>query len=98
MITNPFPMLDIVHQGIKIKLQQFGQEVKDMEVPEDWMSDIKHPAQNIGRIYEAYAKGEEGTYPDWKVALRRHELIEEMWNRADGEKPFGEKAKYLGKA
>ena len=29
-------------------------------------------------------------YADWAVGLRRHELMEEMFQRWDGAKPFGE--------
>lgn len=77
-------MLDITHGGIEIKMQEFGEkEAQDIEVPEDDMTDLAHPSQNVGRIYEAYAEGKEGSYPDWKVAMKRHQLIEEIWRRSD---------------
>ena len=84
-------MLDMAHEGVRIRLQVFGQEgVEDLVVGEDGMSGLPHPAQNVGRIYEAYAEGREGGWPDWGLGMRRHELIEEMWRRGDGERPFGE--------
>lgn len=90
-ITNPMSLLDIVPAGINIQLQVFGKEgVEELKVPEDDMTSLKHPSQNVGRIYEAFAKGEVGTYPDWKLAMKRHELMEEMWRRSDGERAFGE--------
>jgi len=84
--------LDIMHAGVQIKLREFGKkEVEEIEVPKDHMTDLAHPSQNVGRIYEAYAEGKEGGYPDWKVAMRRHKLIEEMWRRSDAkEGAFGQ--------
>jgi len=85
-VTNPISMMDIMHAGVTIKLHEFGKkEAQDIEVPKDHMTDLAHPSQNVGRIYDAYAEGKEGSYPDWKVAMKRHELIEEMWRRSDAE-------------
>ncbi|MCJ1432873.1 transcription regulator gal80 [Xylographa pallens] len=89
-ITYATCVLDIQHEGASIKLHVFGQDVQELELPEDDMSGMAHPAQNVGRIYEAYAKGEEGGYPDWELGMKRHELIEEMWRRWDGEGAFGQ--------
>lgn len=90
-ITNPMALLDIVPAGIKIEMQVFGQEgVQELKVGEDEMAGLEHPCQNVGRIYEAFARGEVGTWPDWRLALKRHELMEEMWRRSDGEGAFGE--------
>ncbi|MCJ1385009.1 transcription regulator gal80 [Xylographa soralifera] len=90
-ITHPSWMLDIRHDGFSIKLHEFGQkDAQDLELAVDDMSGLPHPAQNVGRIYEAYAKGEAGSYPDWELGMKRHELIDEMWRRSDGETPFGE--------
>lgn len=94
-VTNPMAMLDMVHDGVSIKLHRFGEkEPQDVELPKDELADLAHPCQNVGRIYEAYAKGVEGGedgYPNWKKAIARHEFMEEMWRRADSSKgSFGE--------
>ena len=81
-ITNPITAVDISHQSVSIRLHEFGQkEAQVLELPEDELSDLPHPVQNVGRIYEAYAKGTAGGYPDWEKGMKRHELIEEMWSR-----------------
>ena len=90
-ITNPSCVLDIWHDGVSIKLHEFGQkDAQVLELADDDMSNLPHPSQNVGRIYEAYAKREIGSCPDWKLGMKRHELIDEMWRRSDGERPFGE--------
>jgi predicted dehydrogenase len=56
-----------------------AQEVEDVRIDEggeEWTS-LPVPGQNIGRMYEAFARGDE--VPGWDVALKRHELIDEFW-------------------
>jgi hypothetical protein len=98
LVTCPSAMFDINHEGVKIQLHELSNDkAEDIELPKDDLADLKHPAQNVGRLYEAYAKGDTKSYCDWNLALKRHELIEEMFQRGDGSKPFGEKAAYLSK-
>ena len=52
------------------------EEVVSDEGGEEW-TDLPTPGQNIGRLYEAYATGE--GYPDFDVAVKRHELLDEFW-------------------
>lgn len=110
-VTNPVSAMDIMHAGVKVSLQVFGpppekpsppgmedrsHEVSDVVIESDEMSALPHPAQNVGRIYEAFAqgrrsqKGEAGGFPGWGVAIKRHELIEEMWRRWDEGKGVAE--------
>jgi predicted dehydrogenase len=97
-ITNPRGCFDIEHAGIEIKYRKSGEkEAEIIEMVEDEMSGLAHPAQNVGRLYEAYAKGETGLYADWKVALRRHRFIDEMFERGDGSGAFGEPAAYMSR-
>jgi hypothetical protein len=80
------------------KFRESGEkEAEIVELEEDELSGLAHPAQNVGRLYEAYAKGETGLYADWKVALRRHRFIDEMFGRSDGSRPFGEPAAYMSR-
>ncbi|THW73642.1 NAD(P)-binding protein [Aureobasidium pullulans] len=98
LVTCPSGMFDINHEGVKIQFHDMSKDsAETIDLPSDSLADLKHPAQNVGRLYEAYAKGESDSYCDWKLALRRHELIEEMFQRGDGSKPFGEKASYVTK-
>lgn len=92
-VTCPMCMMDIVHAGVEMKLQVFGKDdVETLELPEDDFSDLPHPAQNVGRIYAAYADGHKGGdsgFPDWQVGMKRHRLMEAMWKQSDGQSPFG---------
>ena len=68
-----------IGQASSIKVFDF--ETKELtEVPVDnggsqW-TELPTPGQNIGRLYEAFAAGED--YPDWELALRRHELLDDF--------------------
>ena len=65
--------------------------VEDIEVEEggEVWTGLPTPAQNIGRLYEAFAEGGKGgfgKYADWEVALSRHELIDEFWDAGFGQR------------
>ena len=96
-VTNPVALMDIMHGGVKVLLKEGGSKVaSEVELPADAAVDnLKHPAQNVGRLYEAFANRETELYADWKLARVRHELINEIYERSDGEQAFGAKAKYL---
>jgi len=84
-ITNPASTIDIVHAGIDIQLHVFGEDAEKVDIPEDELSSVPHPAQNVGRIYDAYAKGREGGeggYPNWDKGFKMHELMEEMFTNS----------------
>lgn len=84
-MTNPASAIDIMHAGVDIQLQVFGKEAEKVELPKDDLSDLAHPAQNVGKIYEAYARGREGGeggYPNWDKGYKMHELMEEMFTNS----------------
>lgn len=54
-------------------------EIEDIVVDEggeEWTG-LPTQGQNIGRLYEAYAAGQD--YGDFELAVKRHELIDEFW-------------------
>ena len=53
-------------------------EVEEITIEEDkeW-TDLPVQGRNIGRLLEAYAAG--GSYGDWDLALKRHQLLDEFW-------------------
>lgn len=55
--------------------------VEELLPDHDEFEDLPMPARNIGRQYEAFRKGEWN--PDFDWAVRRHEMLEEMWERFD---------------
>lgn len=60
----------------------------EIEPLQDAMTELGGVAQNVGRLYEAFADERIEDYADWTVGLRRHELMEEMFQRWDGKAPF----------
>jgi predicted dehydrogenase len=65
--------------GTSLPGNKAAQDVEDVFVDEggaEW-TELPVPGQNIGRLYEALAEGR--AVPDWDVALKRHELIDEFW-------------------
>jgi len=98
MITNPAFAVDIMHAGFKIKMIEYDEpkvpvhpmrhdkpvpEVIEVEIPNDSLTDLAHPAQNVGRLYESYADGNTEGYGDWDLALKRHELMHEMFQKSN---------------
>ena len=77
-----------IGQARRVQLHHFAndnndkaaQRVEDIHVDEgpgnEWTA-LPVPGQNIGRLYEAFALGQE--VPGWDVAVKRHELIDEFW-------------------
>lgn len=59
---------------------------EEVHPDEDEWSGMPVPAQNIARLYEAYRLGQ--WYPDFEYALKRHGMVESMWNDFD-ENSFG---------
>jgi predicted dehydrogenase len=68
-------------KAISMRLSDFEtkqvDEVMIYEGGPEW-EDLPFQGQNIGRLYEAYAAGEE--VADFDLALRRHRLLDEFWN------------------
>ena len=58
------------------------EEIKIDDGGEEWTK-LPTQAQNIGRLYEAYANGSD--YGDWELALKRHELLDEFWSTWTGD-------------
>lgn len=93
LLTSPRGCFDIEHIGIEIKYRKADQEeAETVALPEDKLSGLEQPAQNIGRLYDAYAKGNTVMYADWRDALKIHKFIDELLRRGDSNKPFGEPA------
>lgn len=81
-------MLNVKTEGVKLRLhdQETG-EVEEITVDKDGLEDLPQPAQNIGRVYEAFAKGDpKGVLVSFEDAFRRHVIIEKMlehWDNGD---------------
>ena len=58
--------------------------VEPVSADSDEWDSLPVPAQNIARLYEAYRLKK--WYPDFEWAVKRHEMIEEMFRRFDASK------------
>ncbi|KAI9722729.1 MAG: hypothetical protein M1812_001660 [Candelaria pacifica] len=91
-LTAPMPFLGLADKDVKIELHDGNTdkvetvESKPGEGDEAFKNlekDVprygKHEAQNIARLYEAFAKGEKDKYVDFEGAVRRHKMLDEMY-------------------
>lgn len=82
-VTSPTPFLNVGHPDTKIELHDHKTgKIETVDCGEDELAHLPLAARNIGRMYEAFWKGEEGVR-DFDLAVKRHRMIEEMWRRYD---------------
>lgn len=68
-----------------IKLHDYQKDevqVIDWSIKDDCQS-LPGPAQNIGRLYEAFADGNVDQYADWEQAVARHRLIQKAFESSE---------------
>lgn len=84
-ITSPATFLNVGHPESRIEVhdQKTGR-VEVVEPLEDELGHLGLQARNIGRMYEAYARGEEGKY-DFEHAVERHRFLDELFRRYDAQ-------------
>lgn len=58
-------------------------EIEDLQLPQSEFDkeDPPWPSRGPARVYEAFADGRKVAYADWEDAVRRHQLVEEMYAR-----------------
>ena len=84
-LTGPTECLNVGRVDTKVEL--YEKETGKVEIvlaDKSPLDDLPVRAQNIARQYEAFRKGE--WYPDFAWAVKRHELIDEMWKQYDARK------------
>ncbi|KAL7946807.1 hypothetical protein V8C42DRAFT_343728 [Trichoderma barbatum] len=65
--------------GLKLKLREFGGEAKEIDFnpgESEHVSQVPYSGQNVARVYEAFAKGEEDGYATLDDALKVHRALE----------------------
>lgn len=88
-VTAPSPLYNVVTPAlVKILLHDQAQgEVEEIKIEKDAFDaefgDLPGPAQNIGRLYEAYRKGE-NTVVWFEEAVARHDMLADMYTAWDG--------------
>ncbi|KAE9967653.1 hypothetical protein EG328_008057 [Venturia inaequalis] len=65
-------------------------EIIDCPFPES-VKDVEKFSKNCGQVYEAFATGNKEGVVTFEEALKRHNLIEEIWTKSEGKTP----AKYV---
>lgn len=83
-LTSPGWSLNVGQPETKLEFfDKRSGKVEIVTAEKDEWDEMPVPAQNIGRLYEAYRKGE--SVPDFQSAIKRHEFLEELWSRFDEE-------------
>ncbi|KAF1812264.1 NAD-P-binding protein [Eremomyces bilateralis CBS 781.70] len=81
-VSSPQPNIINTAQGITVELHDHAShKVEKIETLSNELEHLPDPARNIARLYEAYA--DKTWYPDFKHALKRYQLIDEMYRRLD---------------
>ena len=82
-VEGPGPALQAFDEGTKVSVESFETgEVQEF----DWKDEtipFKGPAKNVGALYEAFASGEEGSFPDFSDAVALHQEIDALWLKWD---------------
>lgn len=77
--------LNVGRPATKLELYDANTGIlENVLVEKDQWDELPYMAHNIARLYEAYRKKE--WYPDFEWAVKRHEMLEEMWERFDADK------------
>jgi predicted dehydrogenase len=81
-LTSSSWSLNVGREDTKIEVfDRTTGKLEEVKPERDEWDELPVPAQNISRLYEAFRKGE--WVPDFEWAVKRHEMLEEMWNRFD---------------
>ena len=76
-------------QAFETSTQIFVESFESGDVQEvdsdDKQSPFKLPTKNIAGLYEAFASGKEGSFPDFEDAIELHKELGEMLNQWDAE-------------
>lgn len=84
-VESEMPLLNTRCEGVKIRVYDSESgSVEEVPLDKDGLEDLPQPAQNIGRVYEAFAMGDpKGVLVSFEDAYRRHVLIERMLEHWD---------------
>jgi predicted dehydrogenase len=81
-LTSSSWSLNVGREDTKIEVfDRATGKVTEVKPERDEWDELPVPAHNIARLYEAIRKGE--WVPDFEWAVKRHEILEEMWRRFD---------------
>ena len=94
-IINPLLLAaDVIDTDAEIRLHDFATDqvtFVDWKVGDEWEETLPVPAQNIARMYEAFANGEAKRLVTLEQAVMRHRMLDEMEKSSEE----GRKGNYL---
>lgn len=84
-VTASNVMLNVGSDDVELWVYENGKDAAEkVELNHDeFLAGLPLPGRNIGKLYELFAGKDEGAYPTFEDAVRRHRLIDEMEKRAD---------------
>jgi predicted dehydrogenase len=81
-LTSSSWSLNVGNPEVKLELFDTSTGVLESIISDkDQWDSLPNPARNIARLYEAYRLKE--WYPDFEWAVKRHETIDQLWQRFD---------------
>ncbi|KAL8797807.1 MAG: hypothetical protein Q9195_000159 [Heterodermia aff. obscurata] len=84
-VVSASPSIQAFDHSPRILVESFESgDVQEVDV-EEKQSPFKLPAKNIATLYEAFASGEKGTFPDFDDAVGLHKELGEMLKEWDAE-------------
>ena len=66
-----------------IAVHNFATDEVEVIEWERHFTDLPPPARNVAAMYEAFADGETGKYPDFEHAVLRHRQIDEVFKSSE---------------
>jgi predicted dehydrogenase len=81
-VTASGTWLQCGYPDSKIRLfDNRSEKIEEILIPQDEWDNLPLPAQNVARLYEAFADGRTDEFPDWSHAIQRHKMIDEMYSK-----------------
>ena len=83
-VSGPGPSLQAWDDNCKLEVHDFATDKVEVV---DWdhgeFQGLPGPARSVARLYDLFAKGDEGSYPTFENAVVRHRELEALLNRSD---------------
>ncbi|KAF2834858.1 NAD-binding Rossmann fold oxidoreductase family protein [Patellaria atrata CBS 101060] len=78
-LTASTSMVQVISDDVVVQLHKFGGgEAETVDFKDDTSGLFP---EGTGRLYEAFASGKKESYPDWDLAMKRHRMIDNMYNQ-----------------
>ena len=83
LISKDSSALHVFTEPVKIEVHDFETgKVESVEWSwEDWQAELPMPSRSVGKVYEAFAAGDESGLATFADALTRHKQLEEQLSK-----------------